>query len=64
MNLKKENEILKIVKKWKIKWKPEYRGFRCAKCQRPMRKAWHVWLRKGGFKLEVHFCKKCFKELK
>jgi len=26
-----QDEILKIVKKWKIKKKPEYRGFRCAK---------------------------------
>ena len=26
-----QEEILKIVKKWKIKWKPEYRGFGCAK---------------------------------
>jgi hypothetical protein len=64
MNLKRENEILKIVKKWKIKKEPEYRIFKCAKCQRPIRKAWHVWLKKGGFKLEVHFCKKCFESLK
>jgi len=59
----KQNEILKIVENWKIKWKPEYRVFRCAKCQKPIRKAWHVWLNKGGFKLEVHFCKKCFKKV-
>lgn len=58
-----QEEILKIVKKWKIKWNPEYWGFRCAKCQKPMRKAYHCWLNKGGFKLEVHFCKKCFKEV-
>jgi len=60
----KQSKILKVIKNWKIKWEPEYRGFRCAKCQKPMRKAWHVWLRKGRFKLEVHFCNKCFKELK
>jgi len=22
-----------------------------------------VWLNKGGFKFEVHFCNKCFKEV-
>jgi len=59
-----KNKILKIVKKWKIKWTPEYRGFRCAKCQKPIRKAWHCCLNKGGFKLEVHFCNKCFKEVR
>ena len=58
-----KNKILKIVKTWKIKWEPEYRGFRCAKCQKPIRKAWHCWLNKRGFKLEVHFCNKCFKML-
>jgi RNase P subunit RPR2 len=56
-------KILQIVKKWKISKEPEYRSFRCAKCQKNIRKAWHVWLEDKGFKLEVHFCKKCFKEM-
>ena len=60
----KQDEILKIVKTWKIKKIPEYRGFRCAKCQKPIRKAWRVWLNKGRYKLEVHLCKKCFENLK
>lgn len=58
-----QEKILGIVRKWKISPKPEYRGFRCARCQKHMRKAWHVWLNKGGFRLEVHFCRKCFREL-
>lgn len=59
-----QDKTLKIVKTWKIKLTPEYRGFRCGKCQKPIRKAWHVWLDKGRYKLEVHFCKKCFREVK
>ncbi len=59
-----QREILRIVQKWRISWRPEYRGFRCAKCQRLMRKAWHVWLRDGGYKVEVHFCKECFARLR
>ena len=60
----REKEILRIVRLWRIKRTPEYRGFRCAKCQRVMRKAWHVWLRDGGFKVEVHFCKRCYAKLR
>ncbi|KPJ57450.1 hypothetical protein AMJ49_00760 [Parcubacteria bacterium DG_74_2] len=58
-----QDEIFKIVKTWKIKKNPEYREFRCAKCQRKIRKAWHIWVNKGSFKLEIHFCKKCFKQI-
>jgi hypothetical protein len=58
-----QDKVLGMVRKWDISTKPEYRGFRCAMCQRYMRKAWHVWLNHGGFRLEVHFCSKCFKEL-
>lgn len=54
--------ILRIVRKWNAK-KPEYRTFRCGNCQKTMRKAWHVWLYDGGFKTEVHFCKRCGKQL-
>jgi RNase P subunit RPR2 len=56
-------KILEIVRKWKISNKPEFRGFRCARCQKEMEKAWHVWLSDGGYKLEVHFCRECGKEL-
>lgn len=59
-----QDKLLKIVKTWKIRWTPEYRGFRCAKCQKYLQKAWHVWLDKGGFKLEVHFCKECGDKLR
>ena len=44
--------------------KPEYRGFRCANCQKYMRKAWHHWLFKGGYKTPVHFCIRCEKDFK
>jgi len=56
--------LLQIVKKWKISKKPEYRGFRCANCQKYMHKAWHYWLNEGGYKIPVHFCNKCKVKLK
>ncbi len=56
-------EILKIVKKWKINKTPEFRGFRCANCQKRMHKAWHVWLSDGGYKTEVHFCRRCGRKI-
>jgi beta-phosphoglucomutase-like phosphatase (HAD superfamily)/RNase P subunit RPR2 len=56
--------LLKIVKTWDLKPKPEYRGFRCANCQKHMRKAWHYWLARGGYKTPVHFCHACQEKLK
>lgn len=56
--------LLQIVKKWKISKKPEYRGFRCANCQKYIHKAWHYWLNEGGYKIPVHFCNKCKAKLK
>lgn len=58
----RKDKILEIVKKWKINKIPEYREFRCAKCQKTIKKAWHIWLKEEGFNTEVHFCKDCFKE--
>lgn len=58
-----EKKMLNFVKGWKISPYPEYRGFRCAGCQKKIRKAWHIWLNSDGYKLEVHFCLKCFNNL-
>jgi len=60
----KTKTLLKIVKTWNLSKKPEYRGFRCANCQKYMRKAWHYWLNEGGYKTPVHFCSKCKINLK
>ena len=54
--------LLQIVKKWNINSEPEYRGFRCADCQRYVRNAWHHELNYGGFKTPVHFCNSCQKK--
>lgn len=54
--------LLKIVKTWKITLTPEYRGFRCADCQRYLHKAFHHQLNYGGFNTPVHFCKNCHKK--
>ena len=56
--------LLKIVQTWQLKEEPEYRGFRCANCQKYMRKAWYHWLDKGGYKTPVHFCNNCEKDFK
>lgn len=59
--------LLCIVQGWDINENTEYRGFRCASCQKYMYKAWHHWLKEGGYKTPVHFCNDCetkFKSLK
>lgn len=54
-----KESLLKIVKRWNIRLTPQYRGFRCADCQRYLHKAWHHNLDYGGFKTSVHFCNRC-----
>jgi transcription elongation factor Elf1 len=54
--------LLKIVKTWNLSEKPEYRGFRCAYCQKYLHKAFYYWLDGAGYKTPVHFCKKCQKD--
>jgi len=54
-----QKNLLRIVKTWKISDKPEYRGFRCASCQKYIHKAWHHQLRTGGYRTPVHFCNLC-----
>lgn len=70
----KQKELLKIVRAWKINPRPEYkqslnsslsseyRGFRCADCQKYLHKAFHHYLKYGGFNTPVHFCKNCQKK--
>lgn len=54
-----QKTLLKIVKTWNINPKPEYRGFRCANCQKVIREAWYHWLVMNGYKTPVHFCNRC-----
>ncbi len=56
--------LLQIVKTWKINLTPEYRGFRCANCQKYIRQAWHYHLRTGGYHTPVHFCNACKEKIK
>lgn len=60
--MEEQKILLKIVQSWKINPRPEYRGFRCADCQRYLHKAWHNFLDYGGFKTQIHFCKGCWKK--
>lgn len=59
----KENTLLSIVRKWKINKNPEYRAFRCANCQKYIRKAFHYWLKNSNYSTPVHFCKRCQRKL-
>ena len=56
--------LLRIVLTWRPSERPEYRGFRCANCQRFMRKAWHHWLDASGYRTPVHFCDACERKLR
>jgi len=51
--------LLGIVQTWSISEKPEYRGFRCASCQKYLHKAWHYYLRGRRYNTPVHFCNVC-----
>ena len=56
----KQIKLLALVQSWKINDHPEYRGFRCANCQKYMTDgAWHHLLTSGGYITQVHFCNNC-----
>lgn len=59
-----ENILLKIIQTWNLSLWPEYRGFRCANCQKYMNKAWYHWLDNGGYRTPVHFCKNCERDFR
>ena len=40
---------------------PRFRRATCVNCGRPMLRMWHLWLAEGGFKKEVHMCRRCGK---
>ncbi len=55
----KQDVLLRIVRTWRLNPKPEYRGFRCANCQRYLRRAWHHWLTSSRYRTPVHLCQSC-----
>ncbi len=59
MDQKKQKLLLSIVQTWHPSESPEYRGFRCANCQKYINEAWHHWLKSGGFCVPVHLCSDC-----
>ena len=40
---------------------PAFRMATCVACGKRMVRMWHLWLRDGGFKKEVHLCRRCGK---
>ena len=57
----KQDALLRVVQTWNLNPKPEFRGFRCANCQRYLHRSWHHWLNSGGYKTPVHLCQDCEK---
>lgn len=53
----------KIVESWEINLKPEYRGFRCANCQKYIFKAWHYSFHNKKYRTPVHLCNSCNRKL-
>jgi RNase P subunit RPR2 len=54
-----QEELVRLANKWPIDWKPKYRRPICANCGVTMAVMWHCWLNEGGYKKEIHLCKKC-----
>jgi hypothetical protein len=54
-----EDQILELLGAQPIHYEPSYRVPICTGCRKPGYKFWHIWLDKGGFKKEIHLCKKC-----
>lgn len=55
-----DSEILRsIVDIWDISPKPEYRGFRCANCQKYINESYYHWLQDDQYYAPVHFCTDC-----
>ncbi len=55
--MQKHQEILlKIVETWRPSEIPEYRGFRCANCQKYKNEAWYHWVYTQGYRLPIHMC--------
>jgi RNase P subunit RPR2 len=55
----KQDALFRIAQTWNLNLEPEYRGFRCANCQRYIAKAWHHWLSSRGYRNPVHLCQQC-----
>lgn len=56
----RQQKLLAIVETWRLSPNPEFRGFRCARCQEYFTGgAWHYFLHEGGYLTPVHFCEKC-----
>lgn len=57
----KQKLLLEVVQRWNPNPNPEYRGFRCANCQKYnlQNEAYHHLLNSGGFLNPVHFCNEC-----
>jgi len=52
-------QILDILATQNIDFTPKYRRSLCTSCLKQGNKFWHIWLDEGGYKKEIHICRKC-----
>lgn len=50
----------RLISKWNIALKPRYKVFSCDDCQRPIHKAYHLFIRVRARLSEVHLCRNCW----
>lgn len=55
-------ELVELAQRWEPAASaspPGRRLSRCAGCGRRTVRPWHIWLRDGGFRKELHVCNGC-----
>lgn len=55
-------KLLELANRWEPEASsspPVFRAATCVQCGEPMAEMWHVWLKDGGFKKEIHLCWDC-----
>jgi len=57
-----KKQILEILGTQHIDFTPKYRRSLCSVCLTEHNKFWHIWLVGGGYKKEIHVCRKCGKK--
>jgi hypothetical protein len=57
-----QTELLRLAEQWEPAAStspPEFRYATCVVCEMEMAKMWHLWIKVGGFRKELHMCREC-----
>jgi len=57
-----QKQLVALADKWEIDFTPQYRMATCADCGAKVYRMWHCWFVAGGYKKEIHLCRKCGKK--